>query len=123
MSRIHTIPFAKRVKLNSCSLKKKNIPFPEVNKQHRLRLTVHDVTLKQQNLRNRHREHNNVKQLRGARFLGDFPLVISQVDLGHTLSETDSSTCSKSKVMFTLADFPIGINGERRAAYWIHSGE
>lgn len=28
ISRIHTIPFAKRVKLNSCSLKKKKYPIP-----------------------------------------------------------------------------------------------
>lgn len=64
-------------------------------------LTVCDVTSELQNLRNRHREDNDVKPLGGTCFLGHFPLAISQVDLGHTVSEGDLGTCSESEVVFT----------------------
>lgn len=91
------------------SLKKKSKfapsrSIPQIGKQQGL-LTVHDVTLKFQNLRSWYGEDNKVKLLGGARLLGDLPLVIFQVDLGHTLFEEDFCTCSKGKIRSLLPGF------------------
>lgn len=110
IKRIHNRPFPKS-STNFMLYQRKPIPW---GIQHKLRLTVFNVSPKLQNLRSWHCEDNNIKLLWGACFLGDFPLVISQVDLGHTLSEVDIGTCSKSKILvFTKSGFSIWMRWRR----------
>jgi hypothetical protein len=72
-------------------------------------LTVHNVTLKFQNLRSWHGEDDKVKLLSRASVCGDFPLVIFQVDLSHTVLEGDFCTCSKGKRRLLLSGFSMRI--------------